>query len=103
MSLKILIVGIIFHALFGILAPFIFLLFPQGKTDKLISKNIAFAWLFLAWGLFFIYASVFLMSRYVLGQGPGGFVAFFIGVLPLITLAVLSFLQAFVKWRSRSN
>jgi hypothetical protein len=101
MSSTVLIFGILFQLLLGIIAPSLVLLITPSDLNKPYIKNIVAAWKFFVWGIFFINTSIFIFLKYVYGQGSGGIIAFGIGVIPFCALAAIFILQAFVRWRRR--
>jgi len=101
MSSTLMIYGILFQLIFGILVPFLFQLFKPRSLNKPIVRRIVTAWKYFAWGLFFIITGIFITTRFVIGRGVGGILAFVIGVIPFCILAIVFILQSLATWHRR--
>ena len=100
MSYLIMSLIIIFHLVFGILVPFLFVLKLKDREDtsgKTLSKITA--WKYTSWSIFFAASSLFILINYSLNKSLGGVVVFIIGVVPFGILCLFYLYQSIVNWR----
>jgi hypothetical protein len=91
----------VFHLIFGILIPVLYLLYLRSKLVETPQKTVIFAWIFLSWSLFFMSATIYITTNYVIGKGIGGISAAIIGLLPFGVLTILFFLQFMVQFHKK--